>query len=82
MCHDPSFEPDPGKKIDMVDYKEGQQLKLENISKKYDAGVLNTSDELFKQINRCISQPTRLAAGGYSRNAPFMDDLMLYVKRQ
>lgn len=82
MCHDPDFTPEPGKEIDMIDYKEREPIVLEGIASKYGGGWLGTSDKLFVQINRCISLPTRLSAGSYSRNAPFMDDLMLYVRRQ
>jgi hypothetical protein len=79
MCHAADFKPDPGKKIDMADYKPGQPVSLAGAAKR-NGGVLTGEDQLLAQINECIALPDRMGKGKISPNAPFMKDLVVYVK--
>ncbi|MCC7478925.1 hypothetical protein IT575_10765 [bacterium] len=79
MCHDPAFTPEDGKKVDMQEYVEGKPVILKDIKQKLAGNNLGTDDAIVDQINRCITMPTRIGSGGFSRNAPFMDDLIFYV---
>lgn len=82
MCHAKDFKPDPANPPDMQDYKEGQPLVLKGMSKKYGGGVMDTGDELYNRVMQCLTQPSKMGLGRVSRNAPYMDDLLLYVGRQ
>lgn len=82
MCHAPDFEPDPSKKIEMADYKEGEPYILKDIGQKYGGGIMNTGDELYDQVCRCTGNGNRMAVGSFSRKAKFMDDLLFYVSKQ
>lgn len=82
MCHAPDFVEDPATPVKMIDYKAGQPYILKNMKKKYGGGVMDTGDELYEQVMRCVTSPSKIGLGRVSRNAPFMDDLLTYVKRQ
>ena len=82
MCHAEDFVPEPGRKIDMQVYEEGKVWPLKNIARRYSGGVLDTGDRLYNQIMVCLTQGDRMAMGRVSRKAKYMDDLMLYVRRQ
>jgi hypothetical protein len=82
MCHAADFVPDPNKKIDMLEYVAGQPKVLKGISRKYGTSVMDTGDELFNQVNTCLSNQSRMGLGSYSRNAKFYDDLLFYVSKQ
>ncbi len=79
MCHDPNFKAADGKKVDMKEYVEGKPVILKDIKRKLAGNNLGTDDAIVDQINRCLTMPTRIGCGGFSRNAPFMDDLIFYV---
>jgi len=82
MCHAEDFVPEPGRKIDMEKYEEGKVVPLKNIRKRYAAGMLDTGDKLYKQCMICLTQGDRMAMGRVSMNAPYMEDLLEYVRRQ
>jgi hypothetical protein len=82
MCHATDFVPDPDKKIEMQDYVAGKPHILKDIGGKYRAGMLSSTDELFEQVMTCLTLPTRMACGRVSINAPYMPDLLEYVRRQ
>ena len=83
MCHAADFKPDPDNPPDMEDYVEGQPYILKGIGKKYGGGgVMDTGDELYDRIMQCLSQGAKMGLGRVSRNAPYMDDLMEYVRKQ
>jgi hypothetical protein len=81
MCHAPDFVPDPAKKVDMVDYVPGKPQPLVAVKDRYDSGTLNTGDELYEQINKCITLPSRIGGGKVSSEHGPLKDLMLYVSR-
>ena len=82
MCHAADFTPDPANPPDMQEYKPGEPLILKGVNKKYGGGVMDTGDELYERIMQCLTQPSKMAMGRISRNAPYMDDLLEYVKKQ
>ncbi len=82
MCHAPDFVPEPGKEITMVEYVPGKPVVLKGIQKKYGGGVMDTGDELYDQVCKCMGNGDRMAVGTLSRKAPFMDDLLFYVSKQ
>lgn len=82
MCHAADFVPDPANPPDMQEYKEGQPRILKGISDRYGGGVMDTGDELYERVMQCLTQPSKMGMGRVSRNAAYMDDLLLYVKRQ
>lgn len=82
MCHAQDFTPDPDNPPTMKDYKEGEPWILNDISKKYDAGIMSTGDELYERVMQCLSQGSKMQLGRVSRKAPYMDDLLEYVRKQ
>jgi hypothetical protein len=82
MCHTSDWQVEPGKKVEMVDYKEGDPVILEDIATKYSAGMLGTTDQLYEQVMRCLSDPNRIYGGKVSVNAPYLQDLLEYVRKQ
>lgn len=82
MCHAADFKAEGGKKIEMKDYHEGKPIILKDVREHLAGNNLGTDDEIIDQINRCLTMVDRIGCGGFSRNAPFMDDLIFYVKAQ
>jgi hypothetical protein len=82
MCHAADFVPDPSKKIEMTEYKPGAPIILKDIKRKYPAGNMGTDEEILEQINKCVASPLRLGSATFSRQLPWMDDLIFYVSRQ
>ena len=80
MCHAPDFTPEAGKPpIKMPDYRPGKPYELKGVAKRY-GSVMTGDDALFEQINNCLGQPSRMNVGKVSAAAPFVKDLMMYVK--
>jgi len=82
MCHAPDFKPDPENPPDMKDYVEGKPYILKGIAKKYGGGIMDTGDELFERVMMCLSNGNKMGLGRVSRKAPYMDDLLEYVRKQ
>jgi len=82
MCHAADFVPEEGKEIDMPEYKPGEPWILKDIANKYGSNLLSGDDELFNRMMQCLSSPGKMGMGRPSRNAPYMEDLIEYVKRQ
>lgn len=82
MCHAADFKPEPGRKIEMMAYKEGEPIILKGISGKYGTSILGTGDELYQQCIRCLTQGDRMGMGRVSAKAVYMQDLLEYVKKQ
>jgi hypothetical protein len=81
MCHAADFTPDPAKagKIKMPDYRPGNPYPLKGVRARY-GGVMSGDDKLIEAINNCLGQPSRMYVGKVSAAAPFMADLVAYVK--
>jgi hypothetical protein len=82
MCHAADFTPDPNKQITMLKYKPGQPKILKNLQNRFGSNVLGTGDELYEAINDCVVDQEKLAGGRVSIQAPFMQDLLVYVSKQ
>ena len=82
MCHAPDLTPEPGRKIEMMAYREGEPYILKSISRKYGASMLGTGDELYQQCMRCLTQGDRMGMGRVSIKAAYVKDLLEYVKKQ
>ena len=82
MCHAADFNRDSAKRIEMSSYREGEPYPLKGISSKYSGGVLDTGGQLYNQVMRCLTGPDRMALGRVSLQSKYMQDLMLYLKRQ
>lgn len=82
MCHTTDFKWESGKTTDMHDYKEGMQpVILKDMKSKYYTAI-GADDEMLAAINKCMSMQTRIGTGTFSLQAPWMQDLLEYVKRQ
>ena len=82
MCHAEDWVREDGKTVKMADYKEGDPLILDGIATKFSAGMLGTTDQLYEQVMRCLSDPNRIYGGKVSVNAPYLQDLLEYVRKQ
>jgi hypothetical protein len=82
MCHAEDFVPDPNKQITMARYVPGKPVSLKRISSKYRNSMLGTGDELYEACMTCLQAQDKLAGGRVSPNAPFMQDLLVYVEKQ
>jgi hypothetical protein len=82
MCHASDFKFETGKTTDMQDYKEGMTpVVLKNMKAKYYTSI-GSDDEMLAAINKCMSMPSRIGTGTFSLQAPWMQDLLEYVKGQ
>jgi hypothetical protein len=81
MCHDPAFKFEAGKTTDMPDYHPDQVYPLKNMRAKYYT-TMGSDDEMLAAINKCMSMQTRIGTGTFSLQAPWMQDLLEYIKRQ
>jgi hypothetical protein len=81
MCHITDFQFDAGKEVTMQDFVKGEFHVLEGMQQKYYTGM-GDDTEMVKAINKCLSMPSRMNQGGHSIQAPWMQDLLTYVKRQ
>jgi hypothetical protein len=79
MCHAADFTPAAGKKIDMPDYRAGKPYSLHGAAADL-GGILSGDDKVLEAINGCLGAPSRLNVGKVSSSAPFIPDLMAYVK--
>lgn len=82
MCHAADFSRDSAKSIDMGTYREGEPYLLKDVASKYGAGMLDTGDDLYEQVMRCLTGPDRMALGRVSMQSQYLQDLMLYLKTQ
>jgi len=82
MCHAPDFVPDPNKKIEMMNYREGEPYLLEDLARKHGGGIMDTGDDLYKQVMRCLMGPDRMQLGRVSMQSQFMQDLLVYLNQQ
>jgi len=82
MCHAADFKPDPSNPPNMDDYVEGKPYILKNIAAKYGGGIMGTGDELYERVMQCLTQGSKMQLGRVSRNAPYMNDLLEYVRKQ
>lgn len=81
MCHASDFAFEAGKKVPMQDFVQGQVTVLDGMKRKYYT-VMGDDTAMLKAINKCMGMPSRMAQGEYSLQAPWMQDLIIYVKRQ
>jgi hypothetical protein len=79
MCHAADFVPEKGKTIKMPDYKAGSPISLKGTAARH-SNIMTGDDKLFEEINDCLGQPSRMNVGKVSAAAPFVKDLMAYVK--
>ena len=82
MCHAADFVPEADRQIDMRDYRPDQPYELRDLAKKYGGGMLGTGDKLFEQVMRCLTGPDRMQLGRVSMQAPFVQDLLEYLRKQ
>jgi hypothetical protein len=80
MCHASDFKPDPGKKIDMADYRPGKPYSLKGSSSRL--MTVMGDDAVFNAINDCLGLPSRMNVGKVSSSSKFIPPLMAYVKSQ
>lgn len=81
MCHASDFQFDPSKQVEMQDFVKGQITPLKGMKQKYYT-VMGDDQQMLKAINRCMGMPTRMSQGEYALQAPWMQDLLFYVKQQ